>query len=34
MQKISEKAYLDLTDDNIRKNYQRFSPLNSIRKTK
>lgn len=29
---VTEKAYLDLTNDDIRKNYQRFSPLSNIRK--
>lgn len=29
---VTEKAYLDLTVTDIRKNYQRFSPLESIRK--
>lgn len=29
---ITEKAYLDLTDEDIRKNYQNFSPLANIKK--
>ena len=29
---VTEKAYLDLTVTDIRKNYQRFSPLENIRK--
>lgn len=29
---VTEKAYLDLTDNDIRKNYQKFSPLTNIRK--
>lgn len=29
---VTEKAYLDLTDDDIRKNYQRFSPLSNIKR--
>ena len=28
---VTEKAYLDLTDDDIRQNYQRFSPLSNMR---
>ncbi|MBU3155243.1 tyrosine-type recombinase/integrase [Clostridium estertheticum] len=30
--KITESAYLDLTDDDIRKTYQAFSPLENMRK--
>lgn len=29
---VTEKAYLDLTDDDIKKNYQRYSPLAQIRR--
>lgn len=31
---VTEKAYLDLTDDDIRQNYQRFSPLSNMRKAR
>ncbi|URZ00576.1 tyrosine-type recombinase/integrase [Clostridium felsineum] len=29
---VTEKAYLDLSDDDIRKNYERFSPLENLRR--
>lgn len=31
---VTEKAYLDLTDKDIKKNYQRYSPIAQIRKIK
>jgi len=27
---VTEKAYLDLSDEDLRKNYQRFSPLENM----
>lgn len=29
---VTEQAYLDLTDEDIRKNYQSFSPLSNLKK--
>lgn len=29
---VTERAYLDLTNDDIRKNYQRFSPLSNLKR--
>lgn len=30
--KVTEQAYLDLNDADIRKNYQQFSPLNNLKR--
>ncbi len=31
---VTEKAYLDLNDDDIRQNYQKFSPLSNLKRTR